>query len=615
LLALALLILAAYSNSFQSGLVFDNAVILGQDPRIHSVSADNLALIFTKDYWYTNATSGLFRPLTTLSYLVNYAVLGNELHPAGYHLVNLGLHIANVALVYALGVLILEQSLAAVALAALWGVHPLLTESVTNIVGRADLLAAFGVLAGLLCAARSARSMGRQKIQWLAALALAQNIGLFSKESAVVLPATMLLYDLTWTDRASWRERWPAYAAVALPILAFFLLRTSAHSAMHIVWSENPLVGSEFLAGRLTAVKVIGKFLWLFLWPARFSADYSFNAIPLFGWGAEGWEDAKALIAGAAILAWTALAALAWRREKPLFFFTGFFFAAMAPTSNLIVLIGSIMGERFIYLGSVGLAGCVVAGILAAARRLPVATMARRAVLLLAVIVCLALAARTYARNRDWRDDLSLWTSAATAYPEAARARNNLGNALSPMPGRLPDAVAEFEAALKIRPDYAEAHYNLANAFAHSDRLLDAIGEYQAALRFPADHGQRQHETNVHINLGNALARVPDRLPDAMAEFQAAIRLSPGVAAAHYDLGNALARTPGRMDQAIAEFRAALRIQPDLAEAHYSLGSVLLRMPDRAPEAIAEFEAVLRTRPDPQLQHLVEQLRAGTPAR
>src|SRR5277367_6752138 len=229
LLALALSILAAYSNSFQSGLVFDSAVILGQDPRIHSVSADNLALIFTIDYWYTNATSGLFRPLTTLSYLANYAVLGNELHPAGYHLVNLGLHIANVALVYSLGVLILEQSLAAVALAALWGLHPLLTESVTNIVGRADLLAAFGVLAGLLCAARSAQAIGGQKIQWLVALALAQTIGLFSKESAVVLPAMMLLYDLTWTGRTTWRERWQAYAAVALPILAFFFLRSEAH--------------------------------------------------------------------------------------------------------------------------------------------------------------------------------------------------------------------------------------------------------------------------------------------------------------------------------------------------------------------------------------------------
>jgi len=71
--------------------------------------------------------------------------------PGGYHWVNLALHEVNVALVYVLGILVLGEIAPALALAAIWGLHPLLTEAVTNIVGRADLLAAFGVLAGLLC--------------------------------------------------------------------------------------------------------------------------------------------------------------------------------------------------------------------------------------------------------------------------------------------------------------------------------------------------------------------------------------------------------------------------------------------------------------------------------
>ena len=151
LLAIWGLVLVAYSNSFQAALVFDNASVIGADPRIRAATPENVEFILTGRYWYVNTSAGLYRPFTTFSYLLNYAVLGNGPRPAGYHIVNFVLHEVNVALVYALGVLVFGETAPALALAAIWGLHPLLTESVTNIVGRADLLAALGVLAGLLC--------------------------------------------------------------------------------------------------------------------------------------------------------------------------------------------------------------------------------------------------------------------------------------------------------------------------------------------------------------------------------------------------------------------------------------------------------------------------------
>ena len=128
---------------------------ISRDARIRAVTPQNLRLILTEEYWPGSTTIGLYRPLTTFSYLLNYAVFGNGTDPAGYHWVNLALHGVNVSLVYLLGILVLGAAAPAFALAALWGLHPLLTESVTNIVGRADLLAAFGVLAGLLCYVKS----------------------------------------------------------------------------------------------------------------------------------------------------------------------------------------------------------------------------------------------------------------------------------------------------------------------------------------------------------------------------------------------------------------------------------------------------------------------------
>jgi tetratricopeptide (TPR) repeat protein len=638
LLAIWGLVLAAYSNSFQGALVFDSDSVIGQDARIRQATPQNFESILTGGYWYIHPTAGLYRPFTTFSYLLNYAVLGNGPRPVGYHWVNFVLHEVNVALVYALGVLTLGETAPALALAAIWGLHPVLTESVTNIVGRADLLAALGVLVGLLCHARGASAMGRHRMAWLAALAAAQTFALFSKESGAVLPGLMLLYNLTWPERAKWRQAAPAYAAAGLPLVVFFCLRSGFNLHMLIDYSENPLVGAGFWTARLTAVKAIGKFLWLFLWPAHLSADYSYNAVPLFGWRLTNWEDAKALIAlavllGAALL--TYLLAVRWRRTgKPLLFFLVFFFVALSPTSNLIVLIGSIMAERFLYLPSVGLAGCIVAAVYVIGRRPSLQRRVAAPVAWAALgLVCLAFTARTYARNFDWQDGLSLWTSAVKVCPGSAKshynlakelehipgrlpeaiaqyreavriepdrpdARNNLGDALLLIPGGLPEAIDEYQAALRIQPDRAEMHNNLGNALARMPgRLPEAIAEFQAALRVEPRNAE------VHYNLANALAQMPDRLPDAIAEYQAALRIQPDHADAHNNLANALSGIPGRLPEAIAEYQAALRIQPDLVAAHNGLGNALASMPGRLPEAIAEYQAALRIRPDSAEAH------------
>src|SRR6185295_10390235 len=98
-LALGLLALLVYSNSFSAGLVLDNGLIIGTDTRLRAASAENVGLIFSKSYWWPGFESVLYRPLTTLTYLFNYSVLGSGEHVASYHVVNFLLHWANVVLV------------------------------------------------------------------------------------------------------------------------------------------------------------------------------------------------------------------------------------------------------------------------------------------------------------------------------------------------------------------------------------------------------------------------------------------------------------------------------------------------------------------------------------
>jgi hypothetical protein len=415
--------LAAYSNSFQAGLVFDSQRAILADTRIQAATAENARLIWTGDYYFGTGSGALYRPLTTFSFLWNYSILGDGPRAAGYHRVNFALHAVNIALVYLLGWLIFAEVWPAFALAALWALHPVLTESVTNVAGRADLLAAFGILAGLLCYARSFAAVGWRRAGWLAALAAAAAIGVFSKESGVVLVAAMAVYDLAFAPKTGWRARVAGYLAAALPVAVFLAMRSRALagvSSLVISFCDNPLLDAGFWTARLTAVKVLGEYLRLLVWPGRLSADYSYNQVPLFGWRLSSWEDGKTILALAVWVAIAAAALAAFRRARPLFFFVAFFVAAILPVSNLVIPIGSILAERFLYLPSVGFAGCLVWAARAAYRRAPAGWPVALA------LVSVALGARTYARNFDWRDERSLWSSAVHATPGSYKTHQNM---------------------------------------------------------------------------------------------------------------------------------------------------------------------------------------------
>jgi tetratricopeptide (TPR) repeat protein len=557
--------------------------------------------------------------------------------------VNLVLHAANVLLVYALGVLIFGGPAPGLALAAVWGLHPLLTEGVTNIVGRSDLLASFGVLMGLLCHIRATAADKWRKAGWLILLALSQTVGLFSKENAVVLPALMLCHDLIWPGHFSWRAVWRrrirSYAVLALPFIAYFVLRGQLHMHLEVPFHKNPLVDAAFWPARMTALEIMGRLLWLFVWPSRLSADYSYNSVPLFHWSL---GDLQAPIVLALCIAGIALALRLRRRNKPACFFVFFFLIALAPTSNLFILIGSAMSERFLYLPAIGLTGCAVGLICALSRRYSQAAAgtiwSAKALWAAAVMVGLALGARTYARNFDWHDEATLWTSVTAVNPDDALAHLNLGNALLEIPGRMPEAISEYQSALRIYPNYADAHNNLGAILLQSGDITEAVAEYRAAVRLDPDY------PDANSNLGGALARIPGGLSEAAVELETAVRLDPENARRRAALGNVLLQTPGRMFEAIGQLETAVKMDPELTDAHYSLaiglaqiparlpdaitqfrmvlrsrptdadchyqlGLALSRMPGRIPEAVLEIEAAARIRPDPRLQKLLDRLR------
>jgi tetratricopeptide (TPR) repeat protein len=155
--------------------------------------------------------------------------------------------------------------------------------------------------------------------------------------------------------------------------------------------------------------------------------------------------------------------------------------------------------------------------------------------------------------------------------------------------GRMPEAIQLYEKALRLKPDYTDAHHNLGNALRQVGRVQEAIGQYEEALRIQPEYAE------AHYNLALAFRQV-GRLDDAIHHYERAVHIKPDFAVAHYNLGNVLVQA-GQVQDGIGHYEQALRIQPEYAEAHNNLGVALLQL-RRSQEAIGHFEQALRIKPD-----------------
>ena len=492
-LALIVLTLLAFSNSFSPGLALDNQLLITGDPHIQEATAHNVSQIFQHTFWWPNGEAGIYRPLTTLSFLFNYAILGNGTVPAGYHWINFLLHAANVLLVFGLCLRLFNRMPdrafpLALSTAALWAVHPVLTESVTNIIGRADLMAGMAVLSGFWMYLKSTESVGFPRLAWLAGLAAATTAGVFSKESAVVLPGVIVLYELSFHSpetHARFRSMLWGCAATALPVAAMLVQRAlvlSASPPAEFPFVDNPIAGASFWAGRLTAIKVLARYLWLAIWPVKLSADYSYSEIPLTRGSLGDW------IAWIAVALGVCLVACLWKRSRLAFFFACFGFLNLLPASNLLFPIGTIMAERLLYLPLAGWLACVALAIDSSARR---TRQAHLAPVLIGLIV-VAFAARVWLRNIDWKDDLTMASASVQTSPGSFKVHRLLAAALFQSdPGNIDRVISEANQSLAILeslPDELDVPipWNQAAAYylAKGDSLHGASTEpYQQAIR------------------------------------------------------------------------------------------------------------------------------------
>ncbi len=569
--------------------------------------------IFRNGYWSTSDVQvpNLYRPLTILSFALDR--FAHDLRPLGFRLVNLFLHLLNTLLVFQLasrlfpgsgsgtGAIVDRPLLAAL----LFAVHPVHTEVLGEIVGRAELLAAACALGSVLSFLRAREAEGRggpaTSLAGPRALSLVLfALGFLSKENAVCVPALLLLADVLVVRR---RTTWGFHAATAGVLIALLAVRLlvlgglGAAGTIHFI--DNPIAHLPFVEGRLTALKVLARYAALLVWPAGMSIDYSFRAIP----AATGALDPGALCGAVLVLAWSLGVVLSRKRAPATAFALSFVGVALAPVANLLIPIGTIMAERLLYLPSAGFCVLAAAAIARVTALLPSAVAAPPpvrsaswrprvvAARCVAGLILVALSVRSVARLRDWRDDYTIFAAALRVAPENVRALFNYGSACEQR-GDDAAAIKAYESALGVWPEFADAHYNLAGVLARQNRLQASIDHYHEALRLQPGNVQ------YLVNLAHGLMAI-ERHAEARDLLNRAIEIDPRSALAYTELG-AAELSLGDARAALRAYTEAVRLEPSNADFLRNLGVAQRETHDGG--AAATFRSALAMRPgDPDL--------------
>jgi len=443
-LLVALLACAAFSSSFAGRFVFDD---------IHEV-ARNAALERLWPPWQAMFVGNRLpaRPLPYLTFAIDRRLWGTE--PFGFHVTNLAIHVAAaVALLDLARSTLLTPRLrgrwggravaVAAAIAAIWAVHPLQTQSVTYVYQRIESLHGLFFLAALAAFARAAATGWSRG--WLAASAAATAAAMASKETAVVLPLVILAWDWCFAAEGSaaavrGRRGWHLLLAATWAILAIQLATQGAKYLEFRTAVRSPLDYA------ITQPGVILHYLRLAAWPVGQRLDYS------------GWPVGRlptAVPALAAVLGAAVVCLVGTLRARPWAFPGAAFFLTLAPTSSILP-IEALANEQRMYLPLAALvSGVVVAAILAAdllGERLRIPARAvQRGLVAAAVAVILPLAVTTWIRGTAFASVEGIWRDVLAKDPDNYRAHWAL-SAVCDEAGDAEQAVAHAVRTLALKP-------------------------------------------------------------------------------------------------------------------------------------------------------------------
>ena len=593
-----------YLNCLLNQFVYDDVSTIVDNKLIKDWG--NFSTLFTHEYF--NVSGELtYRPIVTLSYFLDYSLW--HINPAGYHLVNVLLHTANATLVYFLvflfcrcgegGIRNDRHQIPRIGFAflccILFAVHPVVSEVVNMVSYREDLTATLFLIGSfLLFLLYNQRIVAQTSFDsplskeasekfpshtfhhkstasLYASAMVAYFLALLSKESAIVLPALIFLFELLFKRRfpASFKTaikiiRSPIFLgyigmSIAYLILRFFLLHNPNEK---IVYPEG-----SFLVNMLTMTKVLGRYIASIFLPFNLNADYHvlYLKTPL----------AWAFLLPFATLASIAVIAIRWWRKftktppaanrgdgfyPVILFALPWFFISLLPVLNIIPL-ANIMADRYLYLPVLGYCLLISAAIIR------LRTAIKYPVIISLIIFYLVI---TVSRNNVWRDEYTLWHTSSQSPLCSFTTYNNLGTQYNKK-GYPDAALLCYQKAIQKSHEvgftqYATVYYNMGNAYEKKNMPSESVTAYRKAVRIKPDYHQ------AHNNLGKVYFTL-GQYADALAEYNNTLKIDPDFPYAYNNMG-VLYNKLGRQDDAIAVYKKALSLDPKYSDGYYNLGNI-----------------------------------------
>jgi Flp pilus assembly protein TadD len=545
---------------------------------------------------FTTFTGGVYQPLGWLLQSFTYEFWG--LDPRGYHLVSLVFHVMNVVLLHLLCVNLVARSMPEIAArlgaalgwlcgvpVAWYAVHPLRVEPVAWASCQSYLPGATFSLLATLAYLRAHPSSGVARRSWMIGASTLVVLAVLSQGSAVVMPFVFLILDAYPLGRLGLHSPFrPAVRKVLLeksPILVFCLAFTAVALAGKGLGVEPEVTAQPALVGKVAQASFgcwfyLEKTIWPFgiavFYPRPERGDFQ---TPLFA----------ACPAGVVLaVAW----ALRQRRRCPWLLATVAAYLVIASPYLGLVRVGiTLASDRYSYAPMMAWVVLGCAGVCKLAQRRwprPVMFGAGAG----ALLVACALMALCSAQCRVWGSNERLWGQALEQAGWSPELHHWMGTSLA-KEGKFDRASAELREALRLRPDFFEATYDLGV-------LLDERGQTDAAIAYLREAGRlRPKDAMVHASLGGALVR-KGQVAEAVALYREGLALRPNDPNLHFNLGIALLRER-KADEAIKELTRVVELRPWQTEAYDILGGAFV-LQGRLDQAAAQYQMALRLDPD-----------------
>jgi tetratricopeptide (TPR) repeat protein len=579
--------MVAYIPAMRGGYIWDDDYYITENTTLRTL--DGLRRI-----WLEPKALPQYYPLVHTSFWLEYHLW--QLHPFGYHLVNVLLHALNaILLLMVLRYLRVEGAWLA---ALIFALHPVQVESVVWITERKNVLSGLFYLCSFLAYLRfcnltadpgstsitpSMRTPssddGGNRWRFYALSLFLFLCALLSKTVTCSLPAAILLVLWWQRDSIRWRQ--------ILPLIPFFVVGVAL--GLTTVWLEKYHVGAqgeEWALSFLDRFLVAGRALWFYagklVWPYELTFIYPRWQIDAGAW----WQYLFPVAAMAVIFTlWLLRQRLGKGPLVAVLFFAGTLFPALG-FFDVYPMRFSFVADHFQYLASIGLIALGAAGATIFFEKL--GPSYRNLGFVACVGVLLALGLGVWKQGSIYRDAEMLYRDTIAKNPNAWMAHNNLGVLLQEK-ASVAAAMTHYTRALRIKPDNPITHYNMAEVLFLQEKFNDAIAHCLEALRLKPDYPK------PHNILGLTYAR-QGKIDEAIAQFSQALRMKPDYANPHNNLGALLARQ-GKLDEAIAHFSEALRILPDYAKAQNNLAEALARQ-GKIDEAIFHLYQAMQIKPE-----------------